>query len=137
MKIDNGWNSYKIVTPASPLLEGTGLKKGDIINLPSGEYDGAPIKAFDMDGYPILDSNISNFKKMELIGFDKGSRFGKETIGTFIVFKRTGTSGIIINGASYDRCSEKGMGGRHEDMIKRITYNAIEKLLHNKPIFSN
>ncbi len=137
LKNDNGWNGYKITTPGSPLLEGTGLKSGDIIDLPSGEYDGTPIKAFDIEGFPILDYNVLNFRKIELIGFDKGSRFNKETIGTFIVFKRTEKSGIIVNAASYDWCSERGMGGHHGNIIKKITYNAVEKLLKYESVFSN
>lgn len=30
-----------------------------------------------MDGFPPLDYNVLNCKKIELIGFDKGSRFNK------------------------------------------------------------
>ncbi len=136
LKTDNGWDGYKIMSPDSPLLEGTGFRKGDIMSLPSGEYDGAPIKGFDNDQFPILDLDSLQFSKIELIGFDKGSRFDKETIGTFIVFKRTETSGIVVNGASYDWCSLKGMGGQDGDKIQRITRNAIDKLLNGKPIFS-
>jgi hypothetical protein len=137
MKIDQGWNGFKIVAPHSPLLAGTGLGKGDIINLPSGEYDGAPIKSFDADGYPELDLDMLNFYKTELIGFDKGSRFDKETIGTFIVFKKTATSGVIVNAASYDWCSDFGIGGQDGEKIKKITLNAIDKMLHNEWLFSD
>ncbi|HZX74453.1 MAG TPA: N,N-dimethylformamidase beta subunit family domain-containing protein, partial [Cyclobacteriaceae bacterium] len=134
---DNGWNGFKITTSLSPLLEGTGLKKGDIIDLPSGEYDGAPIKTWSADGYPIPNNDELNFNKIEILGYDRGSRFSKETIGTFIVFKRTETSGIILNGASYDWCSASGMGGKNGTILKKITQNAIEKLLNGKPVFSN
>lgn len=68
---------------SSPLLEGTGLKNGYILSLPKGEYDGTPIRTFDSNGYPVIDVSALNFKKVKLIGFNKGSRFGKETIGTF------------------------------------------------------
>ena len=136
LKMDNGWDGFKITTPSSPLLNGTNLKKGEIMSLPSGEYDGTPLASFDVDGYPIINNDILNFHKIELIGFDKGSRGGKETIGTFIVFQRSSTSGIIVNTASYDWCSEKGMGGTSADRIKTITTNAIDILLNNKVIFS-
>jgi hypothetical protein len=45
-------------------------------------------------------------------------------------------SGIIINAASYDWCSYRGIGGQDGDKIKRITYNAIKKLLRGERIFS-
>jgi hypothetical protein len=136
LQTDNGWDGYKIVTPNSPLLEGLNLQKGGILSLPSGEYDGAPILNFNSDGYPVLDKAALNFEKIELIGFDRGSRGGKETIGTFIAFKKTVTSGIVINAASYDWCSQRGMGGRDEQAVKKITLNAIDKLLQKRPVFS-
>ncbi|MBI3218053.1 MAG: hypothetical protein HYZ44_00925 [Bacteroidetes bacterium] len=134
---DQGWDGYKIVSPQSPLLEGLNLSKGDIISLPSGEYDGAPISSFTPDGYPQIDNSKLNFHRIELIGFDKGARGGKETIGTFIVFQKSATSGIVVNGASYDWCSHRGMGGKDGDKIKKITLNAISKLLNKQNVFSN
>lgn len=135
--IDNGWDGYKVVNDASPLLEGLNLKKGDVVSFPTGEYDGAPILNFTADGYPELDKAALNFQQVELVGFDKGSRAGKETIGTFIVFKKTISSGIVVNAASNDWCSERGIGGVHGDQLKKITLNSIDKLLYHKPLFSN
>jgi hypothetical protein len=137
LQTDNGWDGFKIVMSTSPLLEGLNFKKGDILNLPSGEYDGAPILNFTSDGYPELDKDALNFHKVELIGFDRGARAGKETMGTFIVFQKTPSSGIVINGASYDWCSEKGIGSSNGDKIKKITLNGIDKLLKNQSVFSN
>lgn len=137
LQSDKGWDGYKIVSPMSPLLEGLNLNKGDIISLPSGEYDGAPISSFSTDGYPEIDNSILKFHRVELIGFDKGSRGGKETIGTFIVFQKSPTSGIVVNGASYDWCSHRGMGGHDGDKIKKITLNAISKLISKQKVFSN
>jgi len=136
LKDDAGWDGFKINTPGSPLLKGLGLKKGDTLSLPSGEYDGAPVLAFDANGYPVLDSVQLNFKKIELIGFDKGSRAGKETIGTFIVFQKSASSGIIMNAASYGWCSSDGMGGASAQSIKTITRNAIDLLLKGESVFS-
>jgi hypothetical protein len=133
---DRGWDGYMIATPSSPLFEGLSLLKGDILHIPSGEYDGAPILQFDANGFPILDKSATGFKKLELIGFDKGARNNAETIGTFIVGQKNDQSGIIINAASYDWCSYRGMGGQDGDKIKRITYNAIKKLLRGERIFS-
>ncbi len=134
---DNGWDGFKIVNPQSPLLEGVGLQKGAILQLPSGEYDGAPVLNFDTDGFPVLDVASTGFKKLELIGFDKGARGGAETIGTFIVGRKNETSGIIINAGTYDWCSYRGMGGTDGDKIKTITTNCIKKLLNGDPVFTN
>lgn len=135
LKADEGWNGYKVVAPASPLLENLDLKKGDIISLPTLEYDGAPILEYDSDGYPIINSTVLGFEKIELVGYDKGSRV-TETVGTFIVFKKNFDSGIIVNTGSTDWCSANGMGGTSANIIKKITLNAITKLLNNETIFS-
>ena len=133
---DKGWNGYKICLPNSPLLEGTNLKKGDIISLPSSEYDGAPLKKFDDDGYPVLDNSQLKFFKFEIIGFDLGFRLS-QTCGTFMVMKKSQTSGTIINGASLDWCSPNGLGGKDSAKMKIITTNMIEKLLNKVSVFSN
>lgn len=135
-KGDQGWDGYKIVNPKSPLLEGLNLKRGDIVYLPSTECDGAPIKSFDANGYPILD-NPMNFEKLELIGFDRGSRGGAETFPTFIVMKATSSSGVIVNTAATDWCSSSGIGSTISGaQIKKITQNAIIKLLEGQNVFS-
>jgi hypothetical protein len=136
LKADEGWNGYKVVTPASPLLENSGLKKGDIISLPTFEYDGAPILEYDADGYPIIDSAALGFEKIELVGYDKGFRT-TETVGTFIVFKKSSESGVIVNTGSTDWCSANGMGGTSADIIKKITLNAFTKLLNDETLFSH
>jgi hypothetical protein len=135
VKADNGWNGYKIVNPRSPLLEGLNLRKGDLINLPTVEYDGTPISKFDQDGFPVVVKDSLKCDKIELIGFDKGFRV-RETYGTFFVYRPTPSSGYIINTCSTDWCSSDGMGGISGDAIKKITRNAINKLLSDQPIFS-
>jgi hypothetical protein len=137
-RTDKGWDGYKIVAPHSPLLLGTGLTKGAIIHLPTVEFDGAFLRGVDADGYPKLDESYYNFYKMELIGFDKGvSRDGSETIGTFIAFQRTATSGKIVHTGSTNWCSYEGIGGADRQIIQLITKNAISKMIRNENIFSN
>jgi hypothetical protein len=135
VRTDNGWNGYKIVNARSPLLEGLNLKKGDVISLPTVEYDGTPISRFDDDGFPVVVKDSLKCNKIELIGFDKGFRI-RETYGTFFVYKPTATSGYIINTCSTDWCSSDGMGGISGDAIKQITRNAVTKLVNNQPVFS-
>jgi len=136
-RTDKGWDGYKIVTPNSPLLQGTGLVKGSIFHLPTVEFDGAFIQGVDSDGYPKLDYSYYNFYKMELIGFDKGvAKNGSETTGTFIAFQRTPTSGKIVHTGSTNWCSYEGIGGSDGHIIRLITKNAITKMIHNENIFS-
>lgn len=131
---DSGWDGFKIVNPQSPLLKGLGFSMGDILDLRSGEYDGSPVSYFE-NGIPVLDKNKLGFYKVELIGFDKGSRLGNETIGTFIAFQKTETSGVVVNTASYSWCSDAGMGGTDGSQIKIITRNAIDLLLKGQSVF--
>lgn len=134
LRSDKGWDGYRIVNATSPLLEGIDLKRGEILRLPTGEYDGAPIKSFDSDGYPIIDNEVLGFFRIELIGFDYGFR-GTETVGTFFAFQKTQTSGNIINAGSIEWCSSAGIGASN-GMVKQITKNMINKLLNNNPIFT-
>ncbi len=137
LKNDNGWDGFKIYNPSSPLLEGLAFQKGNILSLPTGEYDGAPIKGLDVDGFPVLDNDKLKFEKFELIGFDRGSRGGSETFATFIIFQKTKTSGIIINTGSNSWCSTSGIGSEKSgEKIRKITQNAIVKLLGAANLFS-
>lgn len=130
-KEDKGWDGYKIVSQ-SPLLEHTDLKKGDILSLPSDENDGAPLTGFDSDGNPMLDLRSLGFYEGEIVGYDKTFRV-KEGIATWVVIRKTKTSGIMINVATTDWCSGEGMGN---DDVKTITLNMIMKLLRKENVFS-
>jgi hypothetical protein len=135
---DHGWNGLKIANASSPLLNGSALKKGDTLQLPSSECDGAAIKGWDTDGYPVLDNDNHLFAKLELIGFDRGSRGGQETFPTFIILQKTATSGVIVNVGSINWCSSLGMGSQHSgEKIKIITQNAIEMMLAGTNMFSH
>jgi len=138
LSIDKGWNGFKIFNPTSPLLEGLAFSKGDILRLPSNECDGASIKDWDADGFPILNNDKLQAFKLELIGFDRGSRGDKETFPTFILMQKTSTSGVIVNVGSVNWCSLLGMGSQDSgDKIKAITRNAFNKLLAGENVFSD
>jgi len=135
-KIDKGWDGFKITSPSSPLLEGLNLQQGDTIHLPTEEFDGAPVHHFDAEGTPVLDREMLNVDKIELIGFDRGVR-ATETFSTFFVMQRSPGSGVIINTCTTDWCSPNGMGGRSATQIKSITHTALVKLLSNQSLFSD
>ena len=135
LKEDKGWDGYKICANNSPLLEGTNLSNGDIISLPTSEYDGAPIKEFGENGFPVVDNSKLDFYKNEIIAFDYGFR-DRQTCGTFLALQKKQSSGIIINTATTDWCSSFGMGGNDGKTLRIITQNMIEKLLNKQDIFS-
>jgi hypothetical protein len=126
-KEDKGWDGYKIVTPSSPLLKGTGLKLNSIINLPTDEYDGGQL-VFSSDSTNVTLNNPSNFYRYELIGYDIGSRKSNSN-GAWIVMQKNENSGVIINTGSTDWCQKAGMEGRSSKVIKKITLNMIDLLL--------
>jgi hypothetical protein len=116
------------------LLEGLNFRKGDILALPTGEYDGAPIKEF-VNEYPVLDTLEIGAHRVQLIGFDYGLRASKRTVGTFIVMQPKKESGVIVNVGSIDWCSTDGIGGADKDKFRRITLNAINGMLGKKSLF--
>ena len=132
LKKDSGWDGYKIMKE-SPLLEGTGLKKGDILKCPSDEMDGAPV-TYLQDGAPTIDYQHLSFVKIELVGYDLVSRSGKEGVATWIVYQPGTSAGIVINTASTDWCSQRGIGVN--EAIQKITANMILKLLNGENVFS-
>ena len=135
-KEDKGWDGYRIVAEESPLLEGLALRQGDLLILPTNEYDGAPVSSFDEAGFPVLAQDSRGFYRTELIGFDLTvNRRERDGVGTFIVFQKAETSGIVINAASMNWCGEAGIAGQDGDKIQRITLNMFDKLLSHSELF--
>jgi hypothetical protein len=131
-KQDKGWDGFKIVNPQSPLLKGLKLKMGDVIPLSSDEYDGVPITGFAGKNMPVVDNQLLGFEKIEIIGYDTTFR-EKEGLATWIVFQRNKKSGVVINTASTDWCSQRGMSSAE---IKKITLTMIQLLLKKENVFS-
>jgi hypothetical protein len=131
-KTDKGWDGYKVVNPQSPLLKGLKYKKGDIIPLASDENDGAPVIGFADKHKPIVDNKLLGFEKIEVVGYDTTYRV-KDGLATWIVFKKNKKSGIVINTASTDWCSDRGM---ESSEIKKITATMIQLLLKKENVFS-
>jgi hypothetical protein len=131
-KVDKGWDGYRIVSQ-SPLLENTSLQKNSTLQLASDESDGAPLTGFS-ENIPVLDRQTLGFAKAEIIGYDRVSRGGVDGVATWIVFRRSRASGIVINTASTNWCAQNGIGSNPD--IGRITLNMIQKLLNKQNVFS-
>lgn len=133
LKKDQGWNGYRILND-SPLLEGTSIKTGEVLSCPSDELDGAPVK-FTGNNSPILNYPVPGFYKAEIVGYDRVFRGGKHGVATWIVFKPTRSSGVIINTGSTDWCSNRGIGSN--PAIQKVTATMVRKLLNHENVFSN
>jgi hypothetical protein len=132
LKADNGWDGFRIMS-RSPLLAGTTLQTGDVLRCQSDELDGAPLRGL-INGVPLLDSAALGFERAEIIGYDLVSRTG-EGVATWIVFRRTKSSGVVVNTASTDWCSARGIGASKD--IQTITATMIQKLLNKENVFSD
>ena len=135
-KVDSGWNGFKILLPQSPILAGTGLKYEDVLSCPTVEFDGTYLIRNQTSPHPILDTAKLKFYRAELLGYDMGA-VSKTTIGTFIAFKKTQTSGVIINVGSTDWCSTVGFAGISSNSIKLITANSINLLMTDQNVFAS
>jgi hypothetical protein len=139
-KMPNRWDGFKITNSNSPLLEGTNLKNGDTLKLPSVEVDGAPTLKSVLPGsteIPVIDNKVLNFKKVELLGYDLATGGpNKNGLSTFIVFQKDSTSGTVVNVATMNWCSPTGMDGDDAVKLRTITKNMIDKSLKSASLFT-
>lgn len=135
--LDAGWDGYKILAPSSPLFAGLNLSKGDILSCPGKEWDGAPV--FMWEGAPILDTIRMGMYKAELLAYDMVTRSATKntnSVGTMIVFKRTPTSGTVVNVCNTNWCAANGLTGVNGAALKQITINAINGLANGRNLFT-
>jgi hypothetical protein len=135
--LPNPCYGYKIVGEKSPLFAGSKLKNGDILKVATREYDGVPLVKRLAPGStetPIIDHAKLNCYQVELLGYD----FAQSTIqedghgmGTFIVYKRTESSGTVVNVASMDWAYYLGY-----EKHQTITKNMIELSLKGDSLFT-
>jgi hypothetical protein len=146
LKNGNGWSGYKISVSNSPIFEGTGLEKGDVLSCPTYEMDGTVIKGFNF-GYPIVNNDSLKFCQVEIVGFDFTQCHSRNCsgVGTFIIFKPFSNSGNVMNVSSMDWCGlpsfwfpreTGGMGGKDSLKLQKITENMIVKSMNNSNIFT-
>ena len=78
LKQDNGWDGYKIILPESPIFENLNIQLNQIISIPTREYDSAPIIDVTPDGIPIIDTEILDFFRINILGFSSRLKIGNE-----------------------------------------------------------
>ncbi len=144
----HGNYGYTVLLPNSPLLQGTGLGFHSLLSCQSYEYDATLFTGFDHLGDLILDSTTLGFCKIELLGYDYGNSttttaYTPKGFGTFVVFKKTPSSGIIVNTA-FNTFTGKtpsygsgGICGPDSSKIRTITLNIFSKLLNKENVFAH
>ncbi|MFT2010590.1 N,N-dimethylformamidase beta subunit family domain-containing protein [Pontibacter sp. 13R65] len=132
-KSNKSFGGYKIVEPNSPVFAGVNLKAGDVLQVSTKEYDGAPLLGQEPDLQ--LNKEELGFYKAELLGYDYAVD-AKPGFATFILFQKTPSSGVVLNTATTDWCGPHGMGGPDSVSIRKITDNVLKGMLQNKNLFS-
>jgi hypothetical protein len=137
---------FRVLSPKSPVFDLVEVHNGDTILMPTVEYDGthllnSPVTA----GVPQLDMSALGAYRAEIIGYadcfrndaDTGAGSVPDSVGTWIVFQRTATSGVVMNGASTNWCSYEGVQGPDGIRIRRIILNMFDILVNKKSAFSS
>jgi len=138
--LSNRWDGYKIVNEKSPILAGTNLKTGDMLNIKSTEYDCIPVVKMIPQGsaeIPVIDYQKLKCYKAELIGYDFAQNlvqgaYKQQGLGTFVVYQRTSKTGTVVNTATMDWC-----WNIIYDEFQVMTKNMIELSLSGKSLFSS
>lgn len=136
---DKGWKGYRILTPSAAIFRGVDIAAGDVLALPTGEYDGAPIVNDPVTaGAPLLDYAALGAYRAEIIGYDYclSGPDGSDEVATWMALQRTATSGVVINVASTDWCSPNGVAGSDGERIRQITRNMVDALVNQQSVFA-
>lgn len=136
---DKSWKGYRILTSSEAIFRGVNIAVGDVLTLPTSEYDGAPIVNDPVTtGPPQLDYGALDAYKAEIIGYDYclSGPDGFDRVATWVALQRTPTSGVIINCASTNWCSPTGVAGTDGARVRQITRNMIEALVNRQSVFT-
>jgi hypothetical protein len=136
---------FRVLSPNSPVFRGIFIRSGDVITIPTVEYDGAPLlnDPITEGGEPQLDLAALGAYRAEIIGYEYCSGNDSETgpgkvadnVATWIVYQRTATSGVIMNGASTNWCSRTGAFGTDGFRVRQIILNMLDSLANNQSLF--
>ncbi len=133
---------FRILAPASPVFRGLHVKAGDLLIMPTVEYDGAPLlNDPPTQGTPQLDLDALDAYRAEIIGYeyvvrrDDGSQT-PDSVGTWLAYQRSATSGTVINGASTNWCSRTGAFGVDGSRVRAIILNMMDLLVNRQSVFT-
>ena len=136
---------FKVVAENSPLFRGLFIRGNNALSISTLEYDGAPLlNSPPTQGVPRLNLDALQAHQAELIGYEycagneaeTGSTGVPNAVATWMIYKRTATSGTIINGASTNWCSRTGAFGPDGFRVRKIIVNMLDSLLSGESVFS-
>ena len=137
---------FRVLLPDSPVFKGVFSYVGDVIKMPTTEYDGAPLlNGSPLVGKPLLDMAALGAYRAEIIGYQYCSGSDSESgpghvanhVATWLAYQRTATSGVVINGASTNWCSRSGALGEDGYRIRKIILNMFDILVNRLPVFTS
>jgi hypothetical protein len=144
--VDSPENSgFRVLAPNSPVFRGLFIREGDLIKMPTTEYDGAPLLNSPVtSGFPQLDLAALDAYRAEIIGYQYCSGNDNETgatqvadnVATWLAYQRTAASGVVMNGASTNWCSRSGSFGEDGFRIRQIILNMFDILVNRQTVFS-
>jgi len=128
--VENPYFGWKMLDVSPSYLADTGLEVGDVLLNPSSEYDGVPHLSVDPVTGPVVDEELLNFHRLDLIAFENTNNGVRNSAGTWIDFNKTEDSGRIITvGAVHWTPFSAPNGDQEVARLKRqITGNMIELL---------
>ena len=134
---------FHVLLPNSPVFRGVAVADHDLIAMTTIEYDGAPLLNNPVtEGEPQIDLSAMGAYRAEIIGYahcrsNDGAEGGDGTrnIAAWTAFQRRATSGVVINGASTNWCSNTGVGGEDGARVRQIIVNMIDILANHEPLF--
>jgi len=126
-RIDMPYDGMKMLDVSPSYFAGTGVKEGDILSDSiSKEYDGVPFVSLDPVTGPVIDREIIDFHRLDIIGFENTYIEGRNTAGTWVDFQKTPDSGRVINTGASGWVTFVGKDGENR---RRITSNMVDLLL--------
>jgi hypothetical protein len=136
---------FRIVAEKSPLFRGMFVPNGDVLGIPTLEYDGAPLlNSPPTSGIPRLNLDALQAYRAELIGYEycsgneaeTGSNGQANNVATWMLYQRAATSGLVMNGASTNWCSRSGAFGQDGFRVRKIILNMINVMMSGESMFS-
>jgi hypothetical protein len=138
-------SGFYISSPHSPVFEGVFVRAGDLLSIPTLEYDGAPLLNHPAtQGKPMLDMDALDAYRAEIIGYalcdPDEKRSGSsgsiaENVGTWIAYQRQAGSGVVLNGASTNWCSRSGAFGKDGYRVRKVIRNMVDILAQGRQVF--
>lgn len=134
-----GHGGLRVADPGHPLLRGQKVRKKEFLPIYwAREFDGAPVRGFDVDGVPIVDTAEIECAAFNLIMYEWCYRAG-HTVGTMHVMRKTAESGFVLHMGAKDICfifeNRRRAFRKSGRVLHAVLRNAIATSLEGKSPF--